>query len=185
MPKARLELDLNSARANATLRTVGRELRRMDNAKITAIFRRHLEDAARDYPRKVRLSVLSIPVKGEKHTGLRARIGQCAEVTSWTTGREAGVSVWINVQRMLPDYKTLPLYMDGAPGPSHRSYAKWRHPVYGRPEAEAAVRAHGRGWTWVTQEAHPYFSRAVEPLGAAAGAALEAALEDVTRQLSG
>ena len=104
----------------------------------------------------------------------RARIAQCATQTSWTTGREAGVSVWMDTRRMEPDYRTLPLYMDGvAAGPSRRGYTRWRHPVYGNRDA------------WVTQEAHPYFSRAVEPLGPAAGIALRGALEDVTRQLSG
>ena len=174
MARARIEMDLGSRGAN--LRTIGRELRNMDAAKVTGIFKKALEDAARPYPMRVRASALAIPVKEDgKHTGLRARIAQCATQTSWTTGREAGVSVWMDTRRMEPDYRTLPLYMDGvAAGPSRRGYTRWRHPVFGRRED-----------LWVQQEAHPYFSRAVEPLGPAAGIALRGALEDVTRQLSG
>ena len=173
MARARIEMDLGSRGAN--LRTIGRELRNMDAAKVTGIFKKALEDAARPYPMRVRASALAIPVKEDgKHTGLRARIAQCATQASWTTGREAGVSVWMDTRRMEPDYRTPPLYMDGvAAGPSRRGYTRWRHPVYGNRDA------------WVTQEAHPYFSRAVEPLGPAAGIALRGALEDVTRQLSG
>ena len=131
MARARIEMDLGSRGAN--LRTIGRELRNMDAAKVTGIFKKALEDAARPYPMRVRASALAIPVKEDgKHTGLRARIAQCATQTSWTTGREAGVSVWMDTRRMEPDYRTLPLYMDGvAAGPSRRGYTRWRHPVYG------------------------------------------------------
>src|SRR5215475_3312505 len=174
MPRARLELDLNSVRANATLRAISRDLRRMDAQKVTRIFKKALEDAARPYPLQVRRSALAIPVKeGGKHTGLRARIAGCVSLTSWTENREAGVSVWIDVRKMLPDYRTLPLYMEGVPGSRGQDYRRWRHPVYGNREV------------WRSQSAHPYFFRPVEPLGRAAGESLRRSLEDITRQLNG
>jgi hypothetical protein len=171
MPAARVQMGVGSR--GVSLRTIARELRGMDDAKVTGIFKKALEGAARPYPMRVRLAVLAIPVTGEKHTGLRARIALCATETSWTTGREAGVSVWMDTRRMLPDYRTLPLYMDAATGP-RRGYTRWRHPVYGR---------------WLAgqpnQPAHPYFYRATGPLGAAAGEALRASLEDIKSQLNG
>lgn len=176
MPKARVELGVDT-RGGASLRTIARELRNMDAAKVTGIFRKALDDAARPYPMRVRAAALAIPVKGEKHTGLRARIAQCAEETTWAEGREAGVSVWINVQRMLPDYKTLPLYMEGGIYVDRKhDYRRWRHPVFGRRENPQ---------DWQQQDAHPYFRKTVEPLGVEARAALEASLKDITRKLNG
>src|SRR5262249_39449094 len=158
----------------ASLRAISRDLRGMDARKVTGIFRRALEGAARPYPLRVRLSALSIPVKPDgKHTGLRARIAQCAQVASWTDSREAGVAVWIDVRKMLPDYRTLPLYMEGVPGSRGQDYRRWRHPVYGNREV------------WRSQAAHPYFFRPVEPLGRAAGESLRRSLEDIKRQLNG
>lgn len=172
MPKARLELDLDSR--GATLRAIGREFRQMDNAKLTGIFKKALEDAARPYPERVAAAARAIPVKdAEGGTGLRERIARCATSTSWTTGREAGVSVWMDTRRMEPDYRTLPLYMEGVVGPRGRDYRRWRHPVYGNREV------------WRSQAAHPYFGKAVEGLGRDAGEKMRAALEDVIRQVNG
>lgn len=182
MGKARVELGLDT-RGGTSLQAISRDLRRMDNAKLTGIFKKALESAAAPYPARVRASALAIPVKENgKHTGLRARIALCASLASWTTGREAGVSVWIDPRKMEPDYKSLPLYMEGVTWErtKHRhDYSKWRHPVFGTSSAGTFK---GK---WVTQASHPYFRRPVEPLGKEAEAALKAALADVTRQLDG
>src|SRR5262249_19510982 len=123
MPKARLELDVGSR--GASLRAISRDLRRMDAQKVTGIFKKALERAADPYPRRVRAAALAVPVKeGGKHTGLRARIAGCVTETSWANSREAGVSVWIDTRKMEPDYRTLPLYMDGAAGARGRGYRR-------------------------------------------------------------
>jgi hypothetical protein len=160
----------------ASLAAASRDLRRMDGRQVKDIFRRRLEDAARPYPARVRASALAIPVKpGGKHTGLRARIAGCVQLSSGTDAESAYVSVWVNPLRMLPDYTTLPLYMQGVKlGGRGRDYSRWRHPVYGRWLAGQR-----------SQPSHPYFYQAAEPLGRAAAPALEAALEDITRKLNG
>src|SRR5262249_55881716 len=133
------------------------------------------EDAARPYPFRVRASALAIPVTGKKHTGLRARIAGCVELSSGTDDKSAYVSVWVNPRRMLPDYRTLPLYMQGGKlGSRGGDHARWRHRVYGH-----------RDRPWVQQPARPFFYQAAEPLGRAAAPAIEAALGDITRKLNG
>jgi hypothetical protein len=114
----------------------------------------------------VRASALAIPAMGEKHTGLRARIAACAETASWDSGpREVSVAVEIQPQRMPPREKSLPLMMDGA--------KRFRHPVF------------GDRLNWVSQEQHPYFTRAASGFGRAAGPAMQRALDDITRQING
>jgi len=176
MARAQIKVGLSSR--GASLAATSRDLRRMDGRQVKDIFRRHLEDAARPYPMRVRASALAIPVKENgKHTGLRARIAGCVSLSSGTDAKAAYVSVWINPFNMLPDYVTLPLYMQGVrerAGRDNRGYTRWRHPVYGHRERP-----------WVQQPAHPYFYQAAEPLGRDAAPALEAALEDITRKLNG
>jgi hypothetical protein len=158
-------IDVKVTSAGTDLRTVARRLRDMSDAKVGELFRRHLADAAAPYPKRVREKVLAIPVKeGGKHTGLRARIALCATVSSGTEARGGWVSVWMDPGKMAPDYKTLPLYMEGG----IPKYIRWRHPVYGDRN------------NWVQQASHPYFYEPVRPLGREAQAAIEAALADVT-----
>ena len=174
MAKADIHMGLSSR--GASIGVFARELRRMDHAKVSGIFRGALETAARPYPARVRASVLAIPTKPEgKHTGLRARIAQCVSLSSGTDAKGAYVSVWMDTRKMLPDYTTLPLYMEGVKlGSRGQNYSRWRHPVYGK---------------WLPgqreQASHPYFYQAAAPLGREAGAALEAALGEITRKLNG
>lgn len=175
MPHADIRVSLGSR--GASLHVIARELRGMDSRRVKGIFRHALEDAARPYPRRVRASILAIPVKeGGKHTGLRARIAGCVELSSGTDAKSAYASVWINPLKMLPDYTSLPLYMEGVSEGRRRRYDRWRHPVF---------RTERNPDTWVQEPAHPYFDAPVQPLGRAAGEALKAALEDITRQISG
>ncbi len=140
MAKLRIEAALRPS--GASLRTIGRELRDMDGRQVKEIFRRALEGAARPYPGRVRASVLAIPVKeGGKHTGLRARIAACVELSSGTDVKSAYASVWVNPFRMLPDYVTLPLYMEGVKeGSRNHNYSRWRHPVRGHPQRVTGAR---------------------------------------------
>jgi hypothetical protein len=173
---ARADIHMGLSARGASIGVFARELRRMDHEKVSGIFQDALETAARPYPARVRASVLAIPTKPEgKHTGLRARIAQCVTLSSGTDTKGAYASVWMNPLRMLPDYTSLPLYMQGEKMTSRgRNYSRWRHPVFGHSERP-----------WEQQASHPYFYQAVEPLGRAAGEALKASLEGITRQLNG
>ena len=174
---AKLDLKVRTGPRGASLEVAARRLRDMDGRTIKGIFRRHLEHAARPYPMRARASALAIPVKPEgRHTGLRARIAGCVELSSGTDADSAYASVWVNPMRMLPDYATLPLYMEGVAGTRGRDYRRWRHPVYGPT-------LHNPQPTWVQQDSHPYFYQAMTGLDRAAAEELKAALEDVTRKL--
>lgn len=173
---AQAEVRLDTRRTGADLRVIADELRRMDARKVTALFRKRLDEAARPVVPRVRAAVLAIPVKPSSEvTGLRARIAACVESTSWAEpqNRQAGVSVWVNTGRMPDRERGLPLYMEGVAEGRHD---RWRHPVYQTPRNPG---------TWVSQEAHPYFYAEARKLGPAAGEAMRRALEDITRQIGG
>jgi hypothetical protein len=173
MPRADIRVDLGAR--GATLRTIARELRGMDQRKVTGLFRDALEPAAVPFVRAVRASALAIPVTGEKHTGLRARIAACAETATWGQGRTVNVAVQINPGRMPEHEKGLPLYMEGVPG-GRINHARWRHPVFQTARNPD---------TWVQQPPKPYFYQAADGYGRAAGAAIQSALDDITRQING
>ena len=171
MARAQVRMDVGSR--GADLRTIARELRRMDDAKVTGIFKRRLTAAAGPFVPRVRSSALAIPTTGDRHTGLRARIAACAEVASWNSGpREVSVAVEIQPHRMPPREKGLPLYMQGIADKGRHD--RWRHPVFGRSKDP-----------WVQQPPHPYFFQAAGGFGLAAGEAMRRALDDITSQING
>jgi hypothetical protein len=172
---AKLRIEAHLGPRGASLRTIGRELRGMDQRKVTGLFRDALEPVARSFVPRVRASALAIPVTGTKQTGLRARIAVCAETATWGTGREVNVAVQINPKRMPPGEMGLPLYMEGVAG-GRINHARWRHPVFQTARNPD---------TWVQQPAHPFFYPAVSGFGRAGGEALKASLEDITRQING
>ncbi len=156
----------------ADLRAIADQLRAMDDATVKRLFRRKLEDAAKPIVPRVRASVMAIPATGEKHTGLRARIAACVEVASRDSApRQVSVALQVNPHKMPDREKGLPLYMEGVAFGRHD---RWRHPVYGHSERP-----------WVQQRSHPYFYGPASAFGPAAGRAMQAALEDITRQLGG
>jgi len=167
-----LRMQVRTGERGTSLAVYARRLRGMDGRTVKNIFQRHLETAARPYPARVRASALAIPVKEHgKHTGLRARIAGCVTLSSGTDADSAYASVWVDPRKMLPDYRTLPLYMQGVTGTRGQDYRRWRHPVYGNREV------------WVSQPSHPYFYQATAGLDRAAAEELRVALEDVTRKL--
>jgi hypothetical protein len=175
---ARAEVHMHLGHSGASLAAVGRELRDMDARKVTDIFKRRLDMAAGPFPARIRASALAIPTKPEgKHTGLRARIAQCVTYSSGTdlgaAQPKAYGSLWVDTRKMAPDYRTLPLYMQGVKEGRNRNYSRWRHPVYGNRE------------NWATQPSHPYFYQAAEGYGRAGGDAVREALDDITRKLNG
>lgn len=84
-----------------------------------------------------------------------------------------------------------------APGVTLRAKGrrKWRHvrrlnqgilthPVYGTEAQELAATAHGRGWTWDTQEIHPrFFDDPVAASGPEVRRQIEAALHRVIAKI--
>jgi len=178
---ARATVSMHLGHSGGSLAVISRELRRMDGRQVTTIFRQRLDVAARSYPMRIRAAALAIPVKPEgRHTGLRARIAGCVSYSSGIdlTGQEpkAYASLWIDPRKMEPDYKTLPLYMEGVRekvGRDNRGYSRWRHPVFGDREV------------WRGQPSHPFFYPPADPFGRAADAAIREALGDITRKLNG
>jgi hypothetical protein len=156
----------------ASLETIARELAGMTDTKVCGFFRARLDPAARAVLPAVRASVMAIPTKGEvpyhQPPGLRARIAACAEVASGQEPRSAWVSIWMNPSRMPPGQMSLPQMMEGE--------KRFRHPVFGRRD---------NPHDWVMQTPHPYFYQAAAALGPLAGQAVESALDDITRQISG
>ena len=175
MARASVQVEVRSG--GADLRTIARKLERMDDAHVKALFKKRLLDAARPFVPAVQASALAIPTTGKKHTGLRGRIAACAGTASWEprgTTRQVDVAVEIQPERMPEGEKGLPLYMEGVHTPGPIDHARWRHPVFGR-----------RKDPWAQQPSHPYFYRAVRPFGPAAGVAMQQAVDDISRQLSG
>ncbi len=171
MAQASVEVDASSRGAN--LRTIARELRRMDDAQVKALFRKRLEDAAQPFVPAVQASALAIPTTGKRHTGLRARIAACAQVASWESGaRQVNVAVEIQPQHMPPGEKGLPLYMQGIADKGR--HERWRHPVFGTWRAKMP-----------NQPAHPYFFQAASGYGRASAAAMQRALDDITHKING
>jgi hypothetical protein len=166
---AQAGIELTTRSTGSDLRLIADELRAMDDAKVTRLFRDHLDAAAAKIVPRVRASALAIPVKGKKVTGLRGRIAEAVESKTGTQGRQAWGSVYVNVGRMPAGEMSLPLYMEGAK-------PRWRHPVYGKRKDPN---------DWVRQSAHPYFYVVAREFGPAAGEELRRALEDITRQLGG
>jgi hypothetical protein len=168
MPDAMVRLDTTSR--GASLRAVARQLRDMDDTKLKRMFKDRLVEAARPFVPAVRASAMAIPAHGPATTGLRSRIAACATVGAWDSGaRQVSVAVEIEPGRMPSGEKGLPLYMEGVGTGRHD---RWRHPVFGRREDH-----------WVQQPSHPYFYQAASGFGRAAGEAMRAAVEDITRQL--
>jgi hypothetical protein len=165
------ELRMNVRATGTDLQTIARKLRKMDDARVTELFRRKLEEAAGPVARRVQASALAIPVKDpERVPVLRPKIADTVDVSSWADvgNRQAGAAVFVNTAKMPARERALPLYMEGAK-------PRWRHPVFGR-------RANPNDWQ--PQAPHPYFYGPARSFGPAAGEALKRAMDEVTRKLS-
>jgi hypothetical protein len=151
---------------------LARKLRSMDSAHVNGILARHLDRAHPPVTLAIRRNVLAIPVKGTKHTGLRARIA--GAVDGWsretTTGAQVGVAVFPGRTFGGNAYYTLPLYMEGAEAGA--KWSRWRHPVYGNPEV------------WRGQDSHEYFYGPASLLSVTADIAIRGALDEITQALS-
>lgn len=146
--------------------------------------RKNFRDAAEPVLGDVEQSILLMP---SHHDGtLRRQVARTVVLrTSFTS---AGVRVNIDSlgSRMPEGKETLPQHLDSEKG--------WKHPVYGRPEAEAESVAlqkihgkgfgHGRGWTWVRQMGKPgWFERPITDNAREFRNAALKAIDEVERHL--
>lgn len=153
-------------RTSSDLRRITRELRRMDDKKIKAEFRKELRAAAKPMVPAVRQAIRQIP-SGQPYRpeGLRGLMSKAVRLEVRTTGRQAGVRIRVDGRKMPPHMRALQAYMEGKKSP-------WRHPVYGNREV------------WVKQDPHPYFYKTVIPMGARARLGVNKAAARVARQIT-
>lgn len=152
-------------RGGAELRRITAELRRMGGGELTKKLRRNLRAAAQPMVPAVRASIMQIPTKGEKSTGLRRQMAKATRLELRTVGRQAGIAIRVDGRKMPSRRGTLPSYMEG-------TRKRWRHPVYGNRN------------NWVQQSPHPYFYNVVRNLGPKSRAAIQQALAEATREIS-
>jgi hypothetical protein len=151
-------------RDSGDLRRISRELRRMDDKKLKAKFRKELRKAAAPLVPKVRSSIRSIPSKqGYSPDGLRAALSKAVKLEVKTTGKQAGVAIRVDGRKMPSHMKSLPSMVEGK--------KRWRHPVYGNRN------------NWVSQEPLPYFYRVVRAAGPASRRAVNRVLDDISKDI--
>lgn len=155
------------------LRAVARQLRRQAGSKTRMKqFRAELRAPAKQVQKEVRAGIRAIPSKGQSRRAgsrsLRADLAKSVSIQVRTSGRKAGVYVFMNPRKMPDRKKALPAYFEGTP-----RYARLRHPVFGNREK------------WVTQRPHPYFTRATASAQAMAARAAEKVVDRLARELEG
>lgn len=96
-----------------------------------------LRKAANPLPRAVKKAALTIPVHGDKHTGLRKDIANATKLSVRTVGPKAGATIVVSATKMPNKKRALPYLMEGL--------ERWRHPFFGDRNR------------WYNQQSHPYF----------------------------
>lgn len=150
--------------SGADLRRISKQLRAQNDKELAKQFRRELRAVAGPFVPAVRSSIMAIPVKGTKSTGLRGRLSKAVTLRVRTSGKDAQVSILMSTARMPSGQKSLPAGMEGT--------KRWRHPVFGDPDV------------WVQQDPHPYFFPVVRPMGTAARGAVNRVVSKITRQIT-
>jgi hypothetical protein len=154
------------------LRALSKDLRRQADGKERAkLLRRELRDVAKPYVPQLRSAIHALPSHGESarrgRMSLRAQLARSVTLQVRTSGRRAGVSIFMSPRKMPSGMKALPMYMEATPG-----YTRWQHPVYGHD-------------AWVTQRPHPYFTRTTQSVdrmvGRAANRVVEATAKDLEK----
>lgn len=158
----------------ADLKVIAVELKRVDETKeITRLLRRNLRAAVKPMVPAVRAAALAIPAHGPASTGLRGRLAKATRVQVSLTPRKVGVSILVDPKKMGPGEKNLPAYMEGMPV-GRKGDTRWRHPVFGHSDRR-----------WASQDSHPFFYDTLRSLAPRSAAAVKAALDEVTAQISG
>jgi hypothetical protein len=84
-----------------------------------------------------------------------------------TSGKRAGVALFMNPRRMADGTKSLPAYFEATP-----RYERLRHPVFGTD-------------VWVTQRPHPYFTRTVRAADRQLLRAADAIIDRTRKEVEG
>lgn len=147
------------------------QLRDQAAGKASAAIAGEIYKTARPFAPIVRARILNIPSGGgvpyHQPPGLRARIARCVTPFASFRGDVVIVGVEMDPRKMPSGQYSLPLGMQGV--------KRWRHPLFGDDEH------------WYTQgnAPHEYFYGAMQPLGPASRRAIERALDQISRQISG
>lgn len=152
------------------LAELARELRRFDDGKeLRKELRRELKETGKRIVQAEKSAVRALPSKGQSaRAGRRSLRGDIAKATALrirTSGKRAGVAVWVNPKRMGPGRANLPGYLEGV-----RPFNRWRHPVHGTD-------------TWVTQRSRPWFYRTASRYEGDAQEAAARAIDAVARRI--
>lgn len=155
-----------TVRTSRDLRRIATELRRMNDKKLKAEFRKELREAAKPMVPAVRQAIQQIPSSQPyRPEGLRGLMSKAVRLEVKTTGRQAGVRIRVDGRKMPTHMRALQAYMEGKKHP-------WRHPVWGNREV------------WVKQDPHPYFYKTVMPMSVRARAGVNKAADRVAQQIT-
>lgn len=170
-------------------RALSKQLKELgDEGKgLQADLRKAVRDAGRPVVRDVKSAITTLPIKGSrgggtkaraefaaarartergranlrKRSGLRRTIASAVQVKQRTTG----IRIEVNGRRLPPDQRTLPMALESRRG--------WRHPVFGDRE------------NWVTQKGGPWFFVSIIKHAPTFRAAIEKVMADVRQRLRG
>lgn len=158
------------------LRQLARELRRLEDGRDrVAQLRRNLKAAAQPLVPAIKAAARSLPSQGQNRArgrrSTRAQLASSVTLQVRTSGRLAGVSVFMNPRKMPDGKKSLPMYFERTPG-----YLVLRHPTFGRRDGP-------RDWQNQIPATQGYFSRAITGVDERAERACRAVMEQTAREL--
>lgn len=158
------------------LAALSRALRRQaDGRERQKQLRKKLTSKARPVVPAIRANIRALPSRGESRRrgrkSLRAELARSVTLQVRTSGRKAGVSVFMNPRKMPDKKKGLPAYFEQTPG-----HTALRHPVFGR-----------RDDPWVQQgvPVPGYFTRTIGPVEREATQACQEVVEQMAAEIEG
>ena len=155
------------------LRDVSRAIRRSSDSRALAKrFRKELTGAAKPMVPAVKSAIRRIPSQRESRRrgrkSLRAQMARSVTLQVRTSGRSAGVAVFMNPKKMPDGMKALSGYFERIPGKE-----RLRHPVFGDRD------------TWVQQRVPyaGYFTYTTRPAAQQAQERLRQVVDDIAREI--
>jgi hypothetical protein len=166
--------EIRSRVSSQQLAALTRTLRQTAEGKeLLKQLRKDLRRQAQPMVPAVRSSIRGLPSRGESRRrgrkSLRAEMARAVTLQVKTSGRGAGISVFMSPKKMPDGKKGLPGYFERIPGKE-----RLRHPVFGNREV------------WVQAQNVPpggYFTRTVRPAEARVRAAIETTVNDLVRRI--
>jgi len=163
-------------RTGRDLADLTRALRREADGKARLKeLRKGLREPGKEIAKAVRGNIRTLPSKGESRRrgrkSLRAEMARSVTLQVRTSGRQAGVNVFMSPKKMPTGKKALPSYFERRPG-----YERLRHPVFGDRE------------TWVQNQNVPpqgYFTRTIRPVERRAVEAVQRVIDETARRVEG